>query len=51
MLSTILIIVLILLLIGPLPTWPYSAEWGYYPGGGLGLLLVIVIILVLLGQI
>jgi hypothetical protein len=51
MLSTILIIVLILLLIGALPTWPYSAEWGYYPGGGLGLLLVIVIILVLLGQI
>jgi len=51
MLSTILIIVLILLLIGALPTWPYSAEWGYYPGGGLGLLLVIVIILVLLGRI
>ena len=51
MLSTSLIIVLILLLIGALPTWPYSAEWGYYPGGGLGLLLVIVIILVLLGQI
>ena len=51
MLSTILIIVLILLLIGALPTWPYSAEWGYYPGGGLGLSLVIVIILVLLGQI
>ena len=51
MLSTILIIVLILLLIGALPTWPYSAECGYYPGGGLGLLLVIVIILVLLGQI
>ena len=51
MLSTILIIVLILLLIGALPTWPYSAEWGYYPGGGLGLLLAIVIILVLLGRI
>src|SRR5258708_5674230 len=37
MLSTILIIVLILLLIGALPTWPYSGEWGYYPGGGLGI--------------
>ena len=43
MLSTILIIVLILLLIGALPTWPYSAEWGYYPGGGVGLILVIVL--------
>ncbi len=51
MLSTILIIILILLLIGALPTWPYSADWGYYPGGGLGLILVIVIILVLLGRI
>jgi hypothetical protein len=51
MLSTILIIVLILLLLGALPTWPYSAEWGYYPGGGLGLLLVIVIILALMGRI
>jgi Protein of unknown function (DUF3309) len=49
MLSTILIIVLILLLIGALPTWPYSAEWGYYPGGGLGFILVIVIILALMG--
>ena len=51
MLSTIPIIILILLLIGALPTWPYSSEWGYYPGGGLGLLLVVVIILVLMGQI
>ena len=51
MLSTILIIVLILLLIGALPTWPYSSGWGYYPGGGLGLLLLIVIILVLTGRI
>jgi hypothetical protein len=49
MLGTILIIVLILLLIGALPTWPHSAGWGYYPGGGLGLILVIVIILVLMG--
>ena len=43
MLSTILIIVLILLLIGALPTWPYSSGWGYYPGGGLGLVLIIVL--------
>ena len=43
MLSTILIVVLILLLIGALPTWPYSSGWGYYPGGGLGLVLIIVI--------
>jgi hypothetical protein len=51
MLSTILIIVLILLLIGALPTWPYSSGWGYYPGGGLGLILVIVIILVVAGRL
>jgi Protein of unknown function (DUF3309) len=51
MLSTILIVVLILLLIGALPTWPYSSGWGYYPGGGLGLLLIIVIILVLAGRL
>jgi Protein of unknown function (DUF3309) len=51
MLSTILIIVLILLLIGALPTWPYSSGWGYYPGGGLGLLLIIVIILILAGRL
>ena len=51
MLSTILIIVLILLLIGALPTWPYSSGWGYYPGGGLGLVLIIVIVLALSGRI
>ena len=51
MLSTILIIILILLLIGALPTWPYSANWGYAPGGGAGLLLVIIVVLVLLGRI
>lgn len=51
MLSTILIIVLILLLIGALPSWPYSRSWGYGPTGGLGLIVVIVIILVLLGYI
>ncbi len=48
---TVLLIILILLLLGALPTWPYSSGWGYYPSGGLGLILVIVIILVLLGRI
>lgn len=51
MLSTILIIVLILLLVGALPTWPYSANWGYAPGGLLGTVLVIIVILALLGRI
>jgi hypothetical protein len=51
MLSTILIIVLVLLLVGALPTWPYSSGWGYYPGGGLGLVLIIVLILALSGRI
>ena len=51
MLGTILIIILILLLIGALPTWPYSAGWGYYPTGGLGTLLVILIVLMLIGTI
>jgi len=49
--STILLIVLILLLVGALPTWPYSSGWGYYPSGGLGLLLIIVLVLVLMGGI
>jgi uncharacterized protein DUF3309 len=49
--STILIVILVLLLIGALPTWPYSAGWGYYPGGGLGLILLIVVILALAGRI
>lgn len=49
--STILLIVLILLLVGALPTWPHSSGWGYYPAGGLGLVLVIVLILVLMGGI
>jgi len=43
--GTILLIILILLLIGALPTWPYSSGWGYYPSGGLGLVLVIIIVL------
>lgn len=51
MLSTILIVVLILLLVGALPTWPYSANWGYAPGGLLGTVLVIIVILALLGRI
>ena len=51
MLSTILIILLILLLIGAVPTWPYSAGWGYGPSGILGLVLIIIIILALLGRI
>ncbi len=51
MLGTILIIVLILILLGSLPAWPYSRSWGYFPSGGLGLVLVIIIILVLLGHI
>jgi hypothetical protein len=50
MLGTILIIIVILLLIGALPSWPYSTGWGYYPSGGLGLILIIVVILVLLGR-
>jgi hypothetical protein len=49
-LGTILLIILILLLIGALPTWPYSSGWGYYPSSGLGLVLVIILILVLLGR-
>jgi hypothetical protein len=51
MLPTILIILLIVLLIGGLPAWPYSAGWGYYPAGGIGLVLVIVLILFLLGRL
>jgi Protein of unknown function (DUF3309) len=50
-LGTILIIILILVLIGSLPTWPYSRGWGYAPGGLLGTVLVVVLILVLLGRI
>ncbi|PYL19595.1 MAG: DUF3309 domain-containing protein [Verrucomicrobia bacterium] len=48
---TILLIILILLLLGALPNWPYSTGWGYYPSGGLGLILLIVIILVLVGRL
>ena len=47
---TILLIILILLLIGALPTWPYSSGWGYYPSGGLGVILLIILVLMLLGR-
>jgi hypothetical protein len=50
-LGTILLIILVLLLVGALPAWPYSSSWGYYPTGGLGLVLLIVIILLVLGKI
>jgi hypothetical protein len=49
--STILLIVLVLLLIGALPSWPYSAGWGYYPSGGLGLVVIILLVLVVAGRI
>jgi len=49
--SLILLIVVILLLVGALPTWPHSAGWGYWPSGGLGLVLLILIILLLMGRI
>jgi peptidoglycan/LPS O-acetylase OafA/YrhL len=51
MLGTILIVILVLILLGALPTWPYSSGWGYGPSGGLGLVLVIVLILILLGRL
>jgi hypothetical protein len=51
MLGTILIILLILALIGALPSWGWSRSWGYYPSGGLGLVVVIVLVLVLIGRI
>ena len=51
MLGTVLIIIVILMLLGVMPTWPHSRQWGYYPSGGLGLILLILIILLLLGRI
>ncbi|WP_422000747.1 DUF3309 family protein [Reyranella sp.] len=51
MLGTILLIILILILIGALPTWPYSRGWGYYPSGGAGLIVIILIILLLMGRL
>jgi hypothetical protein len=49
--STILLVILIILLLGALPTWPYSSGWGYYPSGGFGLVVLIVIILLVMGRI
>jgi hypothetical protein len=51
MLGTILLVILILILVGALPTWPHSRSWGYGPSGGLGLIVIILIILLLLGRI
>jgi hypothetical protein len=48
---TLLLIILIILLLGALPTWPYSTGWGYYPSGGLGLVVLIVVVLLLMGRI
>lgn len=50
-LGTILLVVLILMLIGAIPTWPHSRAWGYGPSGGLGLILIVVLILVLMGRL
>ena len=51
MLGTILLILLVLILIGALPSWPYSRGWGYYPSGGAGLILIVIVILLLMGRI
>jgi hypothetical protein len=51
MLATVLIVILVLALLGALPRWTHSRNWGYYPTGGLGLVLVIVVVLLLMGQI
>jgi len=49
--STILLIILVLLLIGALPAWPYSSGWGYYPSGGMGLVLIVLLVLVVTGRL
>jgi hypothetical protein len=49
--STILLIILVLLLVGALPSWPYSRGWGYYPSGGLGLVVVVLLVLLLAGRL
>jgi len=51
MLGTVLLVLLILLILGSIPTWPHSRNWGYYPSGGLGLVLLILLILVLVGRV
>jgi hypothetical protein len=50
-LGTILLIILVLLLIGAIPSWPYSTGWGYYPSSGIGIILIVVLILVLMGRL
>ena len=49
--GTILLIILIILLIGAVPSWPHSSSWGYYPSGGIGIVLIVVIVLLLMGRI
>jgi hypothetical protein len=49
--STILLVILVILLLGALPTWPYSAGWGYYPSGGLGLIVLVLVVLLVVGRI
>ena len=49
--GTILLVLLVLMLVGAMPTWPHSKNWGYYPSGGLGLVVVILLVLLLLGRI
>ena len=51
MLSLLILVVLVILLLGALPSWPYSRGWGYYPSGGIGVILVIILILLLLGYL
>ncbi len=51
MLSTVLIVVLVLALVGALPTWPYSSGWGFYPSGGLGIIVLVLIVLALSGRL
>jgi len=51
MLGTILLILLIIILLGALPTWPYSSGWGYYPSGGAGILVIVLVVLLLMGRI
>jgi hypothetical protein len=51
MLSTVLIVLLVLLLLGAIPTWPYSRDWGYYPSGFFGIVLLVIVILMLTGRI
>ena len=51
MLSTVLLVILVLALIGALPAWPYSSGWGYYPSGGLGIIVLVVLVLLLSGRV